>query len=185
MNSVLRGGVAPILRILLVMLAVVGTSACFGDDDADEADTETARGEEAREAEAVGTLQLGSETIEFVVDACDLAAEPTGGRPTLTGHANLPDDRTLQITMLRTPMGTTTWQSVALDFGTDYREARRGRSEGEEGWRPILADSTESGLGPLITVDGRTVAAEGTFLPGSGGASEPVQGSVTATCPES
>ena len=87
--------------------------------------------------------------------------------------------------MLRTPMGSTTWHSIGLDFGSDYREARRGRFEGEEGWQPIAADSVEPGLGPLITIEGRTIAANGTFLPGSGGTAGPVQGSVTATCPES
>lgn len=187
MSSVLRGGVARTLRICLVALVVVGGIACFGDDEGDEdaGDAGRADAEVAPGSQATGTLNLGSETIEFVVDACDLAGKPAAGRPTLSGHADLPDGRTLRITMLRTPMGSTTWHSVALDFGSDYREARRGRFEGEEGWRPIVADSTEPALGPLIAIEGRGVSAEGTFLPGSGGASDPVQGSVTATCPES
>ena len=188
MMSFSRGRTAGIGSALLVVAAIAGTAACFGDesDEAeDDPNPEVADAGEAGSDAATGTLVLGSETIEFIVDACDLASEPAAGRPTLSGHAELPDGRTLQITMLRTPMGSTTWQSVALDFGGEYREARRGRSEGDDGWRPIAADPTEPALGPLIEIDGRSVSAEGSFLPGSGGASGTVRASVTATCPGS
>lgn len=176
------------LRIGVAALLVMVMPACFGDDGSDGAADEdvAADGDGAEsEVEATGTLVLGSRTIEFVVDACDLAADPPAGRATLSGHADLPDGRTLHVTMLRTPMGSTTWHSVGLDFGSEYREARRGRFEGEEEWLPVTADSVEPGLGPLITIEGRRVSARGTFLPGSGEADEPVRGSVTATCPES
>ncbi|MFW6084358.1 MAG: hypothetical protein ACODAA_04020 [Gemmatimonadota bacterium] len=189
MNSVSRGPAVGFVRVLLAALAVVGTTACFG-DDSDEAeggaDTDAAGVEEGVGSDAAaGTLTLGSETFEFVVDACDLAEDPPAGRATLSGHADLPDGRTLQVTMLRTPMGATTWHSVAADFGSEYREARRSRTANGDGWRPVAADSAQSALGPLITIEGRSVAAEGTFLPGSGGTAGPVRGGVTATCPES
>lgn len=176
-----------LLRLGLVVVTVVGLAGCLGDDDTtgEDGSGDPADGAETSDADvATGTLVLGSRSIEFSVDACDLAPDPPVGRATLSGHAELPDGRTLQVTMLRTPMGSTTWHSVALDFGDEYREARRGRFEGQAGWRPILADSSDSAVGPLITIEGRRVAAEGVFLPGSGGTSKPVPGSVSAICPE-
>lgn len=186
MNSLSPGATVGLLRVCLVALAVAGMSACFGDDESDAAKEDGSADASGSDA-ATGTLVLGSETFEFIVDACDLAAKPPAGRATLSGHADLPDGRTLQVTMLRTPMGSTTWHSVGLDFGSEYREARRGRFEdqGQGDWRSIAADSTEPGLGPLISIEGRSVAAEGTFLPGSGGSAGPLAGSLTATCPDS
>lgn len=176
------------LRAALATLVVMGTPACFGDDGSDRADDPNVAVDSAdteSETEATGSLVLGSDTIAFAVDDCDLAAEPPSRRATLSGHADLPDGRTLHVTILRTPMESTTWHSIGLDFGSEYREARRGRFEGEGGWRSITADSMEPGLGPLITIEGRGVSARGTFSPGSGEADEPVPGNVTATCPES
>jgi hypothetical protein len=115
----------------------------------------------------------GGDTIRFYVDHCTATVQ-SDSRPILGGHRSL-TGRALQVTVLSTQVGSTTWHSVGLDFGSEYWEARRGSSTGGSGWRDLAPGSTESGLGPLIELRGDTVRAEGRFLPGAGSTLEPIR----------
>jgi hypothetical protein len=141
------------------------------------------RGDRAAGADsAPGLLVLGNDTIRFYVDHCTATVQSVS-RPILAGHRSL-TGRALQVTVLSTQVGSTTWHSVGLDFGSEYWEARRA-SSGASGWRHLAADSTEPGLGPLIELRGDTVRAEGWFLPGAGSSLESIRGSLSAPCPAS
>jgi hypothetical protein len=141
------------------------------------------RGHQAAADSAAGLLVLGKDTIRFYVDHCTATVQSVS-RPILAGHRSL-TGRALQVTVLSTQVGSTTWHSVGLDFGSEYWEARRGSSTGASGWRHLAADSTEPGLGPLIELRGDTVRAEGRFLPDPGSSLESIRGSVSAPCPAS
>jgi hypothetical protein len=176
----------PLMRYLNLrpgLVTLLGLAVAAGGCSGGEAGREVRRTALADPSE--GILVLGDNTLRFHIDHCDASPASGAVRPILAGHADLADGRSLHVTVLRTEIDSASWQSVGVDFGSEYWEARRGRSAERDGWWQAGEGLHDAGLGPLIEIRGDTVHAAGSFQPGAGIDLPPIPGSVTARCPGS
>jgi hypothetical protein len=134
----------------------------------------------ARAADGEGTLQLGDDTYEFSVRACDFSGETDDVYQTVSGRGTTADGEPFDVFISRNEVSGILMHTVSFQTG-DVRsgdgtvlEAQRMRSG--DRWTSIHGDAAE----PLIRIDGDRLTASGTFASDATGDS--MQGRIEATC---